>query len=205
MSINIKKEDQSYDAIVVGTGISGGWAAKELSEKGLKTLVLDRGRMVEHLKDYPTMNLNPWELPYADELTPKEKKDIYYVQSKTSYAVKQSTKHFFVKDNIHEYTQKKPFLWTRGYQVGGRSLMWGRWAYRRGDVEFESNAKDGVGLDWPIRYKDIKKWYDHVENFIGVSGNKDNLPQIPDGNFLPPWSMNCIEKHIKSKICQSLQ
>ena len=200
MSINIKKEDQSYDAIVVGTGISGGWAAKELCEKGLKTLVLDRGRMVEHLKDYPTMNLNPWELPYADELTPKEKKDIYYVQSKTSYAVKQSTKHFFVKDNVHEYTQKKPFLWTRGYQVGGRSLMWGRWAYRRGDVEFESNAKDGVGLDWPIRYKDIRKWYDHVENFIGVSGNKDNLPQIPDGNFLPPWSMNCIEKHIKSKI-----
>jgi len=201
MNNTLKSEKtRTYDAIVVGTGVSGGWAAKELTEKGLNTLVLERGRMVRHVEDYPTMLKHPWELPYGNELTHKEKTDIYPVQSRTAYAVKQDTKHFFVRDNEHPYIQKKPFLWTRGYQVGGRSLIWGRWAYRRGDTDFGVYERDGIGIDWPIRYRDLKSWYDYVEAFIGVSGNRDGLPQIPDGNFLPPWEMNCLEKHVKQKL-----
>jgi choline dehydrogenase-like flavoprotein len=204
MNHNIKSRSRrTYDAIVVGTGISGGWAAKELTEKGLKTLVLERGRMVRHVDDYPTMLKHPWELPYGNELTHQEKTQVYPVQSQTSYAVKQDTKHFFVKDNEHPYVQKKPFLWTRGYQVGGRSLIWGRWAYRRGNTDFAVYERDGIGIDWPIRYRDIEPWYDHVESFIGVSGNRDGLPQIPDGNFLPPWEMNCLEKHVKQKLAEN--
>ena len=201
MNLNLKsKEQQSFDAIVVGTGISGGWAAKELCEKGLKTLVLERGRMVKHLIDYPTMHSHPWELPYGDRLTPKEIENDYPIQSKTAYAVKQSTKHFFVKDREHPYIQKKPFVWMRGYQVGGKSITWGRWTYRWSDVDFEANTKDGIGMDWPIRYKDIEPWYDYVESIIGVSGNRDGLYQIPDGKFLPPFEMNCIEEHVRQKI-----
>jgi choline dehydrogenase-like flavoprotein len=196
------RNKRTYDAIVVGTGISGGWAAKELTQKGLKTLVLERGRMVRHIDDYPTMLKHPWELPYGNELTHKEKTEIYPVQSRTAYAVKQDTKHFFVKDTEHPYVQKKPFLWTRGYQTGGRSLIWGRWSYRRGDTDFAVYERDGIGIDWPIRYRDIEPWYDHVESFIGVSGNRDGLPQIPDGNFLPPWEMNCLEKHVRMKLSE---
>lgn len=197
------KQQRTYDAIVIGTGISGGWAAKELCEKGLQTLVLERGRMVKHLVDYPTANLHPWEIKYGDRLTPKEIAEDYPVQSRTSYAVLQSTKHFFVNDREHPYTQKKPFMWTRGYQVGGKSLTWGRWAYRWGDVDFGANARDGVGTDWPIRYRDVKPWYDYVESYIGVSGEKDGLSQIPDGKFLPPWEMNCIEKHVRNKLAEN--
>ncbi len=203
MNLNIKSRQQrTYDAIVVGTGISGGWAAKELCEKGLNTLVLERGRMVRHVEDYPTMMKHPWELPYGNRLTHKERTEIYPVQSRTAYAVTQDTKHFFVKDSENPYIQKKPFLWTRGYQVGGRSLTWGRWAYRRGDTDFAVYDRDGIGIDWPIRYADLKPWYDHVESYIGVSGHRDGLPQIPDGIFLPPWEMNCIEKHVKEKIAE---
>jgi choline dehydrogenase-like flavoprotein len=203
MHINAKsKARQTYDAIVVGTGISGGWAAKELCEKGLKTLVLERGRMVRHLQDYPTMNLHPWELPYGNRLTPQEIEEDYPVQSKTSYAVQQSTKHFFVKDREYPYIQKKPFLWTRGYQVGGKSITWGRWAYRWSDYDFAAPARDGIGIDWPLRYRDLAPWYDYVESYIGVSGNLDGLPQIPDGKFLPPWEMNCIEKHVRQKLAE---
>jgi len=204
MNNNIKsRRRRTFDAIVVGTGISGGWAAKELTEKGLNTLVLERGRMVRHVEDYPTMLKHPWELPYGNELTHHEKTEIYPVQSRTAYAVKQDTKHFFVKDNEHPYKQQKPFLWTRGYQVGGRSLIWGRWSYRRGDTDFGVYERDGIGIDWPIRYNDIEPWYDYVESFIGVSGSRDGLPQIPDGHFLPPWEMNCLEKHVKQKLSEN--
>ena len=204
MNLNNKsKQQQTYDAIVVGTGVSGGWAAKELCEKGLKTLVLERGRMVKHVVDYPTMNLHPWEIKFGDQLTPKEIKEDYPVQSRTAYAVLQSTKHFFVNDREHPYTQKKPFTWMRGYQVGGKSLTWARWAYRWGDVDFTANARDGLGIDWPIRYRDLKPWYDYVESYIGVSGSRDGLPQIPDGQFLPPWEMTCVEKHIKKKLAEN--
>ena len=204
MNLNLKATEQNtYDAIVIGTGISGGWAAKELCEKGLKTLVLERGRMVKHIEDYPTMNLKPWEIKYGDRLTPREKKEDYPVQSQTAYAVLQTTKHFFVKDSEHPYNQIKPFTWTRGYHVGGRSLTWARWSFRLSDIDLESNAKDGVGVDWPIRYKDLEPWYDYVETYIGVSGRKDGLKQLPDGKFLPPWEMNCIEKHLEQKIAEN--
>ncbi len=203
MNLNIKaKKQQTYDAIVVGTGISGGWAAKELTEKGLKTLVLERGRMVEHLKDYPTMNKAPWELPYNDRLTAEEAKD-YLVQNRTGYTVKQSTKHFWIKDTEHPYTEIKRFDWIRGYHVGGRSLMWGRQSYRLSDIDFEANLKDGIAVDWPIRYADLAPWYDHVESFIGVNGQAEGLPQLPDGKFLPPMEMNCVEKHMKESIAKN--
>ena len=200
MNLNTKaKKQNTYDAIVVGTGISGGWAAKELTEKGLKTLVLERGRMVEHLTDYPTMNKAPWELPYNDRLTAEESKD-YYVQNRTGYTVRQSTKHFWIKDTEHPYTEVKRFDWIRGYHVGGRSLMWGRQSYRLSDIDFEANIRDGIAVDWPIRYKDIAPWYDYVESFIGVNGKKEGLPQLPDGNFLPPMEMNCVEEHLRDSI-----
>lgn len=203
MNLNTKaKQQASFDAIVIGTGISGGWAAKELCEKGMKTLVLERGRMVEHIKDYPTMNKDLWELPYGNNLSPQEIEKEYKVQSRTEYAVKQDTKHFFVKDSEHPYTEKKKFTWMRGYHVGGKSLTWARWTFRWSDIDFEANAKDGVGVDWPIRYRDIEPWYDYVESYIGVSGRKDGLKQLPDGKFLPPWDMNCIEKHLESRISE---
>ncbi|MDH3243026.1 MAG: GMC family oxidoreductase [Saprospiraceae bacterium] len=203
MNINLQSVQQNtYDAIVVGSGISGGWAAKELCEKGLKTLVLERGRMVRHIADYPTMNWDPWDLPYGDQLTPREIAEDYPVQHRTAYAVRQSTKHFFVNDRDHPYIQKRPFTWMRGNHVGGKSLMWARWAYRWSDYDFDAPARDGVGIDWPIRYRDLAPWYDYVESYIGVSGERDGIPQTPDGKFLPPWEMNCIEKHVKQKIAE---
>lgn len=200
MNLNIKaNKDNTYDAIVVGTGISGGWAAKELSEKGLKTLALERGRDVQHVKDYPTMYKAPWELPYGDKLTREELKN-YPVQKRTGYTMKQSTKHWWVNDLENPYSEKKRFDWIRGYHVGGRSLMWGRQTYRWSDLDFEANVKEGIGVDWPIRYKDIAPWYDYVEKFIGVSGRRDGLPQLPDGQYMPPMEMNCLEEHVTGKI-----
>jgi len=187
-----------YDAIVVGSGISGGWAAKELCEKGLKTLLLERGRDVKHVKDYPTANLDPWELPNRNMLT-QEDHATYPIQ-KTVYHFGQDDKHFFVKDTEHPYQQSKPFLWIRGNQVGGKSLLWSRHTFRFSDLDFEANLKEGVGIDWPIRYKDIAPWYDYVERFIGVSGKNEGLPQLPDGQFIPPFEMNCLEKHLKERI-----
>lgn len=187
---------QSYDAIVIGSGISGGWAAKELCEKGLKVLLLERGRNVEHIKDYTTATMHPWEFPHRLVNTEKEKEEDP-IQSK---AYDESSKHFFVRDKEHPYIQDKPFSWVRGYQVGGRSLTWGRQCYRLSDLDFEANAKDGYGVDWPIRYKDIAPWYDHVETFAGISGQAEGLPHLPDGQFLPPMEMNCVEKHLQQKI-----
>ncbi len=200
MNLNIKaKKAQTYDAIVVGTGISGGWAAKELTEKGLKTLVLERGRMVKHIQDYPTMNTPPWELPYNDRLPAEEAKD-YLVQNRTGFTVKQSTKHFWIKDTEHPYSEDKRFDWIRGYHVGGRSLMWGRQSYRLSEMDFEANLKEGIAVDWPIRYADLDPWYGYVESHIGVNGQAEGLSQLPDGNFLPPMEMNCIEKHVKDRV-----
>ena len=192
------KEEVTYDAIVVGTGISGGWAAKELCEKGLKTLVLERGRDVKH-GDYPTASLDPWEMPFKGKLSKEELKD-YQKQKRTGYTIKQAFKHWWVKDTEHPYTEVKRFDWIRGYHVGGRSLMWGRQSYRLSDLDFEANLKEGIAVDWPIRYKDLAPWYDHVESFAGISGQAEGMPQLPDGKYLPPMELNCLEKDIKAKI-----
>lgn len=192
-------EKNTFDAIVVGTGVSGGWAAKELTEKGLKTLVLDRGPMVKHL-DYPTAMKAPWELPYGDEPTQADIARWPKHTRPSFYGITQSTKHWFVDDIDNPYEETKPFDWFRGYHVGGRSLMWGRQSYRLSEMDLEANGKEGVGVDWPIRYKDLAPWYDYVEHFIGVSGNNDHLAQLPDGDFLPPMELNCVEKDFQGKL-----
>lgn len=186
----------SYDAIVIGSGISGGWAAKELCEKGLKTLLLERGRNVEHIKDYPTANLNPWDFEYNLNNTIQEKTE-NPIQASVS---NEGNRLFFVRDKDHPYLQERPFKWVRGYQVGGRSLTWSRQCYRLSDLDFTSNLKNGVGVDWPIRYKDIAPWYSYIEHYIGVSGQAEGLPHLPDGEFLPPMELNCIEKHLAKSI-----
>lgn len=191
-------QNQTYDAIVIGSGISGGWAAKELCEKGLKTLVLERGRNVEHIKDYTTAMTPPWELPHRDRL-PYEMEKANPIVSKC-YAFGEATQQFFVKDDEHPYVQEKPFDWIRGYQVGGKSLMWARMVQRWCNDDFEANARDGFGVDWPIRYDDLAPWYSYVERFVGIAGNRDGIPQLPDGEFLPAWELNCVEKHIKERI-----
>lgn len=190
----MNNSNNSYDAIVVGTGISGGWAAKELTERGLKTLVLDRGRMVKHL-EYPTATKDPWEFPYGGRATHVDL-ERQATAARTGYAITQATKHWFVDDTEHPYTEIKRFDWIRGYHVGGRSLMWGRQTYRWSPMDFEANGKEGIGVDWPIRYPDIAPWYDHVESFIGVSGRAEGLAQLPDGKFLPPMELNCVETHL---------
>jgi len=197
------KAGNTYDAIVIGSGISGGWAAKEFCEKGLKTLVLERGRMVEHLKDYPSANLDPWEFPHRNTL-PKSVRDENPIVSRC-YAFEESTQHFFVKDKEHPYIQTKPFDWIRGYQVGGKSLMWARWTQRWSETDFEANAKEGIAVDWPIRYNELAPWYSYVEKFAGISGNRDGLQQIPDGEFLPPMQMTAIEKHVQKSIAENFK
>ncbi len=193
---------EEYDAIVVGTGISGGWAAKELCEKGLKTLVLERGRMVKHIEDYPTMHMDPWDFKFKGQQT-REDIQNQLKQNRTGYTTNEVSKHWFVDDLKHPYNEIKRFDWMRGYHVGGRSIMWGRQSYRLSEMDFEANITDGHGVDWPVRYKDIKPWYDYVEGFIGVSGNLDGLPQLPDGNFLPPIEFNCVEKVVVDNIAQN--
>ncbi|MDF0709214.1 GMC oxidoreductase [Flagellimonas okinawensis] len=193
------QEQESYDAIVVGTGISGGWAAKELCENGLKTLVLERGPMVRHREDYPTANMDTWDFPHAGQRTREDIKT-QEKQARTGYTVNEPSKHWFVNDLEHPYNETKRFDWMRGYHVGGRSIMWGRQSYRWSDIDFEANKKDGIAVDWPIRYKDIKPWYDKVESFIGVSGENLGLPQLPDGIFEPMMDLNCVEQHFREQV-----
>jgi choline dehydrogenase-like flavoprotein len=188
----------TYHAIVIGSGISGGWAAKELCEKGLKTLVLEKGRMVRHVTDYPTANMDPWDFPNRGRLTPEEMKK-YHVQIRSGF-IGESTKHFFTNDEENPYEEVKRFDWIRGNQVGGRSLTWGKQCYRWSDLDFEANLKDGIAVDWPIRYRDIADWYEYVEKYVGVSGEKMGLAHVPDGHFLPPMEMNTLEKHVKARI-----
>ena len=190
--------ERTYDAIVIGSGISGGWAAKELCEGGLKTLVLERGKNVVHLKDYPTATKNPWDFTHRGDI-PLAEKDENPVVSKC-YAFDESTEHFFVKDKQHPYIQEKPFDWIRGYQVGGKSLLWARQTQRWSKFDFEGPARDNYAVDWPIRYDDLAPWYSHVELFAGISGNHDGLETLPDGEFLPPWQMNAVEKTIQQRI-----
>jgi len=198
-NLNLKsKEERTYEAIVVGSGISGSWAAKELCDLGVKTLMIERGRNVEHIKDYPTTNMLPYEFPHRNQIT-QEVRDANPIASKC-YAFNEDAAHFFVKDAEHPYVQEKPFDWIRGYQVGGKSLLWARQVQRWSDFDFEGPARDGFAVDWPIRYKEIASWYSHVEKFAGVSGNKDGLENLPDGEFLPGYELNVVEKYFQGKL-----
>lgn len=189
-----------FDAIVIGSGMSGGWAAKELTEKGLKTLVIERGRHIEHRADY-TDSLMPWQLPNFG-MVPEEEAARDYAIQRQCYAFTTATKQYWVKDSDHPYSypEDKPFYWLRGYHLGGRSILWGRQSYRLSPMDFEANAKDGYGSDWPIRYPDLAPWYDHVEKFAGISGSKEGLSQLPDGEFLPPMELTDPEKDFKAKL-----
>lgn len=187
-----------YDAIVIGSGITGGLAAKELCQSGLKVLLLERGKDVKHVTDYTTAMMKPWEFKNRLARTVKDAEE-NPVQSQ-SFDYNEGNKHFYVKDAEHPYIQDTSFYWIRGYQVGGRSLIWGRQCYRWSDLDFEANLKDGHGVDWPIRYNDIKEWYDYVESYIGVSGNREQLAQLPDGEFLPPMQLNCMENYLRDEI-----
>ena len=195
-------EQESYDAIVVGTGISGGWAAKELCENGLKTLILERGRMVTHIEDYETANMDPWDFPHGGQPT-REILEKQPKQNRTGYTTNQAHNMWFVNDLEHPYNEIKRFDWMRGYHVGGRSLQWGRHSYRWSDLDFEANKKEGIAVDWPVRYKDIAPWYDKVESYIGVSGENLGLQQLPDGQFLPMMELNCVEEHFREKVAEN--
>ncbi|MEO6549570.1 MAG: GMC family oxidoreductase [Ferruginibacter sp.] len=195
--------NNSFDAIVIGSGMSGGWAAKEFCEKGLKTLLLERGRDVQHLKDYPTTNMLPWEFKHRGQVPYAILKDNPVISR--CYAFKEDAMHFFVRDQEHPYIQEKPFDWIRGYQVGGKSIMWARQTQRWSDFDFEGPARDGFAVDWPIRYKDLAPWYSYVEKFAGISGNKDGLEELPDGEFLPAWDLTCVENHFKEVVAKNFK
>src|SRR6186713_1754018 len=194
----MQPQTETFDAIVVGSGISGGWAAKELTERGLRILLLERGKNVEHRKDYPNARKSPWEYPHRGGRT-REMIDLYPVLQR-DYPLNEKNLDWWVSEKDSPYTEVKRFDWYRGYHVGGRSLTWGRQSYRLSDFDFEANAKDGIAIDWPIRYADLAPWYDHVESFIGVSGSTEGLQQLPDGKFLPPMELNCVEKQFKQSL-----
>lgn len=193
------EEKESYDAIVVGTGISGGWAAKELCENGLKTLVLERGPMVKHIEDYKTAHMDPWDFPLQGQIT-REEQAKQLKQARTGYTTRPDHSHWFVNDLEHPYNEVKRFDWMRGYHVGGRSITWGRHSYRFSEMDFMANSVDGHGVDWPVRYKDIAPWYDKVESYIGVTGELLGLPQLPDGQFEPMMELNCAEQYVREKV-----
>lgn len=190
--------DNTYDAIVIGSGISGGWAAKELTEKGLKTIMLERGKNVEHIKDYVNAQKGPWEFPHRGGRTQKMIET--HPVLKRDYPLNETNLDWWADEQQCPYTEVKRMDWFRGYQVGGRSLTWGRQTYRWSDFDFEANARDGIAIDWPVRYKDIEPWYTYVEKFVGISGSKENLPQLPDSYFMPPMELNCVEKDVAARL-----
>jgi choline dehydrogenase-like flavoprotein len=200
-SVNVNnraKAQNTYDAIVIGSGISGGWAAKELTELGLKTIMLERGRNFEHIKDYKSASKNPWDFEHRGSITQEERKRHPIIAR--GWGATEPIIDYWANDVEAPYTEIKPFNWWRAYQLGGRSILWGRQSYRWSDHDFEANLKDGWAIDWPIRYKDIAPWYDHVEKFIGVNGSIEHLEQLPDGHFLPAMEMNCVEKDVSERI-----
>lgn len=199
VNINSGGADRNtFDAIVIGSGISGGWAAKELCELGLKTLVLERGRQVVHNKDYPTATKDPWDFPYRRKVSREYLQNNPLISKAAGFG--DDTKHFFIQDKDHPYVQEKPFDWIRGYQVGGKSLTWGRACQRWSPYEFTAPHKFGYGIEWPLGYEDVAPWYSHVERFIGVCGNRDGIEAMPDGEFLPPFDFNCVESAIQQSI-----
>ena len=210
-SVNVNNKaitQNTYDAIVIGSGISGGWAAKELTEKGLKVLMLERGKPHEHVKDYATANKDPWEFPHRGTAPLQYKKDNPVISRDWAMygtAAQESVIDSWVKEKESPYVQKQPFAWWRSYQMGGRSTLWGRQSYRLSDFDFEANAKDGIAIDWPIRYKDLEPWYDYVEKFAGISGSAEGLAHLPDGHFLPPMDLNIVEKDVAARIKKQYQ
>ena len=197
----MQSSSTQYDAIVVGSGISGGWAAKELTEKGLKVLLLERGKNIEHIKDYVNATKAPWQYPHRGGRT-KAMEELFPVL-KRDYPLNEKNLDWWASDKDSPYTEVKRFDWYRGYHVGGRSLMWGRQSYRHSDLDFEANAKEGIAVDWPIRYKDISPWYDYVERHAGISGTRDGLAQLPDGQFLPAMPLNCGEQLVSDRLKKS--
>ena len=191
-------QSTTYDAIVVGSGISGGWAAKELTEKGLRVLLLERGKNIEHIKDYVNATKPPWAYPHRGGRT-RDMIRRYPVLSR-DYPLNETNLDYWVNEQESPYTEVKRFDWFRGYHVGGRSLMWGRCSFRWSDINFEENAKDGIAIDWPIRYADIAPWYSHVERFAGIAGSKEGLPQLPDGEFQPAMPLNCAEELVAERL-----
>ncbi|MEO7488059.1 MAG: GMC family oxidoreductase, partial [Ferruginibacter sp.] len=203
-NVNNKSVTQNtYDAIVIGSGISGGWAAKELTEKGLKVLMLERGRPHEHIKDYTSASKDPWDFPHRGQATLQYKKDNPVISRDWAMygtAAQEAIVDSWVNEKECPYVQEKPFAWWRSYQFGGRSILWGRQSYRLSDLDFEANAKDGIAIDWPIRYKEMAPWYDYVEKFAGISGSAEGLAHLPDGHFLPPMELNVVEKDVAARI-----
>jgi glucoside 3-dehydrogenase (cytochrome c) catalytic subunit len=197
------QQTETFDAIVVGSGISGGWAAKELTERGLRVLMLERGKNVEHRKDYPNARKAPWEYPHRGGRT-REMVDAYPVLQR-DYPLNEKNLDWWVSEKDSPYTEIKRFDWYRGYQLGGRSLTWGRQSYRWSDFDFEANSRDGVAVDWPIRYADLASWYDHVERHAGISGSNEGLPQLPDGQFQPAMPLNCVEEAIAGRIAKQFE
>ena len=199
MNLNIDSiKDQTYDAIIIGSGITGGWAAKELTEKGLRVMMLEKGHQLEHVTGYPDATKDPWELKYAGRLTMDQKES--HPKLARDYPYNEMTETYWMKDTDSLYKEEKRFDWYRPNIVGGKSIMWGRQSYRLSDIDFEANAKEGIAIDWPIRYKDVAPWYSYVEKFAGISGEKLGLPQLPDSEFLPPMEMYCVEKEVRKRI-----